>query len=329
MCAAGIHAAPIADIDRPPVQLELREVRTHTGHRIGDEHEPVQPVRAQGHAQGGRVNVEAIGDDAAPSFTAFESRAHHAGRTMVQAGHGVEQVGHARHAHIERAARQIIVGIGMADRKDDPGLTQSTRLAWFQIFGGDREHYPPCTRPRQQRDKAVIQRTKMVFGMDALARRVQHRTFHMNADAPRNIRSNGVVNGIQPCGDDIGPGADKRRQHAGRSEPCVGPGDSGDALHAGFVVEEDAAAAVHLNVDEAGDKNAARQIDMLVSTASDSIDGNDLSAIHRDRRFAEPRAGRIYSSVRECDRAHRVCVTLRRCAGLSGLSPRASDRALA
>ena len=53
--------------------------------------------------------------------------------------------------------------------------------------------------------------------------------------------------------------ADQRGQKARRAEAAVRAADGGDALDARIVVEQHAAAAVHLRVDEARDEQARRR----------------------------------------------------------------------
>ena len=57
--------------------------------------------------------------------------------------------------------------------------------------------------------------------------------------------------------------ADQGRQQAGGAVAPVGLADGADALDARLVVEQNAAAAVHLNVDEAWRQQAAIEIDPL------------------------------------------------------------------
>ena len=92
-----------------------------------------------------------------------------------------------------------------------------------------------------------------------------------------------------------------------------------------MIVEHDAAAAVHLEVDEARRDQAAAEVDRLHAgrqrTARD--DGLDAFAIDHQRRVVVPRQPVEDARAGECEApVHSVSVTLRRLGGASGSRPR-------
>ena len=125
--------------------------------------------------------------------------------------------------------------------------------------------------------------------------------------------------------------ADQGRQEAGGSELAVRGADRCDRLDAGVVVEQPPAAAIDLHIDEAGDEDAAIEVPDLdvrghVLLADDRL---DPIAVDQHAPALDERAVDQHSPVDERDAHHSVSVTLARCGGRSGSSPRATASALA
>ena len=88
--------------------------------------------------------------------------------------------------------------------------------------------------------------------MDAAFDLVDERAFDVNTDHAGNPRTDGGVAGIERSGDLLRRVADQSRQEGGRAEARVRRTDRGDRLDADLVVEQNAAAAIDLGVDEPG-----------------------------------------------------------------------------
>ena len=108
----------------------------------------------------------------------------------------------------------------------------------------------------------------------------------------------------------------------------VGGDDGRGAFCRPRLVEQHAAAAVHLPVDQTGREHAAAQIALAPAgrTARMRHDRDDAPVLAGQRAVVDhplaveqPRAG--------VNVHHRVCVTLLRCGGLSGSRPRARAHA--
>ena len=103
----------------------------------------------------------------------------------------------------------------------------------------------------------------------------------------------------------------------------MGLRDGPDALDAAHVVEENAAAAIDLHVDEAGREkpshrpalDAGAEILLLGHGANAAVLDDDGAAVEHVRPVEDPGTG-------QGNGHQRVSVTLRRRGGLSGLRPR-------
>src|SRR3546814_7252918 len=85
----------------------------------------------------------------------------------------------------------------------------------------------------------------------------------MDADGARHAGLDRVVDSGQRRRDLFGRVADQRRQEGGGAETGVRGADRRDGVHVGLVVEQHAAAAVDLRIDEAGEQPAAAQVDRI------------------------------------------------------------------
>jgi hypothetical protein len=102
--------------------------------------------------------------------------------------------------------------------------------------------------------------------------------------------------------------------------------DGAQRLDRGRVVEEHAAAAVHLRVDETGQQHRAGEVvplGGLHARVAGGHDRRDAVAFDEDRASLDkPLVGKD-ARVHECVRHQWVSVTLARCGGSSGSWPRA------
>src|SRR5690606_6437803 len=140
------------------------------------------------------------------------------------------------------------------------------------------------------------------------------------------------LRGCGYCGGDrLAIVADQGRQEAGGTEATVGGTDTADRLDAGIVVEQGATAAVDLDVDEAGQQQAALQVHPPRCDAARIVGRqhtHDARTVDRQRPalaqiFALQDAAVVQALPHQC-----VSVTLRRWGGRSGSWPRATDTAL-
>src|SRR5688572_1919829 len=107
------------------------------------------------------------------------------------------------------------------------------------------------------------------------------------------------------------------------------PADRLDAFGAGMVVEHDAATAIHLQVDEAGRQHIAGLDDLRAGRNLVPRDDSFYRVTAKDERGILMPAFAVEDLLGEEGKhvAHIVSVTLRRCGGWSGFSPRCRAKA--
>jgi len=165
----------------------------------------------------------------------------------------------------------------------------------------------------------------------ALALGADERPLDVHADDAGHALGNRLAHGIHRMGDHLEVVADQRRQESRGAEAPVRTADVADRVDRRRLVEEHAAAAVHLRVDEARHQHrtlqvmAARALDARIAPGGDR---DDAAVVH------EHGAALDESLVGEDgpvdDGIHQwVRVTFCRCGGLSGSMPRAMATALA
>ena len=94
----------------------------------------------------------------------------------------------------------------------------------------------------------------------ALALGADERALDVHADHAGYARRDGLTHRGDRVGDHREIVADQRGQEAGGAEAAVRGADGADRLHGGRVVEQHAAAAVHLRVDESGQQQRPAQV---------------------------------------------------------------------
>ncbi|MNE66264.1 hypothetical protein D3C80_1618030 [compost metagenome] len=121
--------------------------------------------------------------------------------------------------------------------------------------------------------------------MDALARDVEEGAFDVDAQHAGHALKHGLFDGVDGAVDHRQVVADQSRQEAGGAEAPMRGADAGDGLDRGRIVEQDAAAAVDLGVDIAGDQEVAVQIAALSLGKGDAQNrgrghGDDAAVVH-------------------------------------------------
>ena len=86
------------------------------GHRVGDERHPVDPGRRDGHAHGGGVQVDPVGDQLDGHAGVVQERADRTWRAVVQWRHPVEQVRADRRARVHGGQDGLVAGVAVPDR---------------------------------------------------------------------------------------------------------------------------------------------------------------------------------------------------------------------
>ena len=116
---------------------------------------------------------------------------------------------------------------------------------------------------------------------------------------------------------------DEGRQAGGGAEPRKSCADGRNGLDARIVVQQRAAAAIDLQVDEPWREDAAAQRHALgIGRRVSSDDTLDAAAIDDQRRAIPPQLAIEDAGAGVGDAAHTVSVTFLRCGGWSGSCPR-------
>jgi hypothetical protein len=190
------------------------------------------------------------------------------------------------------------------------------------VIGRERYHHRAAVRTRQYVHQLVVERAEAGGVVDALARDVEDGSLDMHADRPVDARRHRRVARRHRRRHAVGPVADERRQERGGAIGRVRGTDRADAVDAGVVVEQHAAAAVDLRVDEPGHQPAAGQIDAPPGTVTgigrDRCEIDDAAVLDHDLDTRPALIARDDASAGETQRRHRVRVTFDRCGGRSG-----------
>ena len=147
MVPSGSSALPWWNGDHLAAQVEGLALRHAVGpHGVADDKRPV-PQQPEGGPQHRRVDVEAVANQLAPDTAVVEHGAHHAGLPVVEAAHGVEQVGGVGDALVKGGLGLVIVrgGVGDGHGAQLAGLFHKVQAAG--LLGGyvTRRTMPPLS----------------------------------------------------------------------------------------------------------------------------------------------------------------------------------------
>ena len=224
--------------------------------------------------------MDAIHDQPAIDIITIKSRAHHAGRAMLQRRHSIIEMCDAAHAMVETGDGFFIGGVGMARADDDARAGQRDDLFGRGQFRRDGQHHHAPARAGEQRHRGIVKAAQARRAVNALARGVDEGAFDMHADDAGNALRNGIVHRIERGSHRLDRIADQRGQQRGRAKAGMSRRNRGHAINRRAIVEQSPAAAIDLRIDKAGQQIAAVQVEHRIGIAR-IIDGHDLPAIHR------------------------------------------------
>ena len=315
--------------DVAALQHELARLRSDRGHRIGHQHEAAGRLAAQRQAERGRVHMMAVDDQPADQRVRIERGADHARLARAERRHGIEQMGDAAHARGHRRLGLVVARIGMPRCDHHAGGDELLDVRSRHAFGRERHQRAAARQAGQRCDPLRVERADLLGRMDALAIDVEERALDMDAEHARYARRDRRVHGRHRAADDVEIVADQRGEEAGGAEAAMRGADRGDALHGRRVVEQHAAAAIDLGIDESGDERAVQPPRL-------GAGGNRAGRHHAGDARAVDQDGDIFAEravdQRACrdQRLHQmVSVTLASDGGRSGSKPRAIESALA
>ena len=276
--------------------------------------------------------MHAVADQPGAEFPAFERGADKAGLAMAERAHRVEQMRDQTGACLGIGYRGPVTAVAVSKADMDAGFCQPRHLRAGNAFGGagDDQRGQFRSRGDQRLEIGVVHRPDQVDGMRALAAGRQMRPFQMDAGEARNFRPGRLDARLDRIARHVARVGDQRRQYRGGAEPHVRGTDRADRLDARPVIEQDAAAAIDLQVDEARYEHRAGAFRQHCPgrhvVAPD--DPFHLAVVDHECGMVVPACAVENASPGDCVALrHTVSVTLRRRAGASGLRPLRRDSA--
>ena len=248
----------------PPLQGEDRRSARRRRHRVGGQRDSPCPLGVDRRAQRRRMDVMAVGDQAADDRRIGERRADQAGRARAELAHRVEEMGDRARAGGEGGARLLRRRLGVAEADDDPRRGE----AGDQRRTGGRRRQRDDHRAGLGGDELVAvafpHRADEFRQMDALAARIDERPLDMDAEDARR-RARRLARRRQRRDEHGRRVGDDGRQDRGDAGAAKRGGDRRQRLGRRRRVEQHAAAAVDLPVDEPRRQHAAGKIDLLAA----------------------------------------------------------------
>ena len=237
----------------------------------------------------------------------------------------------AAYARIEGGLQLIVSRIRVPGGHDDAGLGQCADDRGRRAFGRQRHHGYAAVRRGQQLHRILIEAAQFAGIVHTAAFVAEERTFDVDAEHAGHAARDGFAHRVNRLLHDVQIVADQRGQKSRGPETAMSTANGGDGLDARVAIEQHAAAAVHLRVDESGHQQLPVEIDGVIG-ADDLAridDGLDASGANQQSSAALDAGVGQQLSVLEGQQHQTVSVTLLRCGGRSGSRPRASASALA
>jgi hypothetical protein len=126
---------------------------------------------------------------------------------------------------------------------------------------GDEEHIEMGCGVDKHRGVLLLHRADQAWLMRAFAFDTEVRPLKMKPEKTLYAIPCGGFAGFERSRRRGRPVGDQRGQQGGGSKLRMGAADRADRLHARRIVEKDAAAAIHLQIDETGRQDAAIEVD--------------------------------------------------------------------
>ena len=168
-------------------------------------------------------------------------------------------MGEAAHAGVEPGAELRITAGGVAGSDDRATRDQGAR--WHRrrhLLRRQRDQGDAVVERSRERDLVVVRHAELAGVVRPLARRREVRAFEVDAEHARHALRDRLAHRRDRCAHDLDVVADQRRQEPGGAEAPMRGADAADRVDRRRVVEQHAAAAVDLGVDETGQQRVRR-----------------------------------------------------------------------
>ena len=200
----------------------------------------------------------AIGDQATDDARIGKRRADHARRTRRQLAHRVIEMGGGARAGVKDGLRFFRACVRMAEADDNSGFRQASYKVQRDRRGRERHDH----HARAPRDEGVgvffFHRADEFGRVHALALGIDERPFDMDAERARNAFAR-LARGRERFGKHMRRVGHHRRQESSHASAAMRGGDRGYSVNCRIGVEQHAAAAVDLPIDEAWTRESRRR----------------------------------------------------------------------
>ncbi len=169
-------------------------------------------------------------------------------------------MGEAGDAGIEAGAQLLVAAGGMAGGHDHARGHQCADALGRHLLGGQRQQGHAVAQRSSHRDLCGIGHAELARIVRALAGRGDVRAFQVDTEYAGHPGIDRFGGGRDCAFHHCRVVADQGRQQASGAEAPMRARDLGDGLHIGRVVEQVAAAAVDLGVDETRQQGVALQV---------------------------------------------------------------------
>jgi hypothetical protein len=232
------------------------------------------------------MHVAPVDDEAAPAMRVVQRRADGPRLAVRERRHRVEEVRHARDAVAEGFAHFLEGAVGVSRAHDDTGAHEGADRRGRGELRGQRDEGAADGEGGEERHALAVEVAEFRRIVRALAQRADERAFDVQSDESRNARGDRLAHRPDRARDHGEVVADERRQEPRRAIEPMRRADPADGFDARGVVEEHAAAAVHLAVDEAGHEARAAKVMLRgapaawVAGVGDGVDARSVEQHH-------------------------------------------------
>ena len=234
------------------------------------------------------MGVLAVGDEPADDALICKRRADHAGRSRAELAHRVVEVSDRARPCVEDRFGFFRGGVRVSKADDDPRSGEPCDHLVRHGGGRKGDHHDAGARRDQRLSVLLTHRADPFRRMHPFSARIDEGSLDMNPERAGNAHMR-QPSGGQRRGQNFRRVGHNRRQKSRHPLAPVGGGDPGDALDRRLGVEQHAAAAVDLPVDETRREDSAAEIDLLaVARAILQFDQRmDSSAVDDERVIVE------------------------------------------
>ncbi len=223
---------------------------------------------------------------------------------MAKLAHGIEKMRYHGGACIHCGHGDLVGGAAVTEADNHAGIRQRPDLVHGNRFRGNsgqkNRHF--LHRLDEGKEIGIVHWPDQFGIVRALVCQGKVRPFNVQSDETRNLFLRSGPAGGECRGRDLRRIGDQGREHGGGAEGKMRIAYGADDIDAWAVVEKHAAAAIDLDVDEAGNELATFQRDLAQAGIQVRIRGYafDKTAVNDERRIGMPVLAVEYLGASEC-----------------------------